>query len=352
MAVALLVPGGCHKDESSSSATSAASDAGMASKAVDPDLAAAVAAASAKAPRDRAHSEGGPPANGVFGPGEADKQLAAGATPKVALGVDGGQPRIDLSVAPKIGAKWTGSLDLSLQLDPQQQPIPLALKLAVEVAKGKAEGAPLTLSWRVTDAGLGAGARAGGDAAALFGQLKGAKVEFDLLPNSIVTHPRTDNSKVQSPDAVEIIRSLSDVLATIVVPRPGAPLGPGAAWMVTNRDPFMGLDLLTYRMAKIDSATSEEAMVSVVIKRYAASDAFNTPIVKTDAKLTLQEVQAPGDLTLHFAKGSLLPTHAQLRMQFAALLTVGGPAGPGAPPGQQATVQSQTIANLDLSPKP
>lgn len=354
----LVVFASCHKDETSSSTTSQASDGGAATKAVDPDLAKAVAAAGVKAPKDTKHTEGGPPASGIFEPGQADKELAVGATPKVALGTDGGQPRIDLSVTPKVGAKWSASLDLNLQLDPQAPPLPLALKLAVEVTRGKSadSGAPLVLSWRVTDAALSAAARAPGDAAAVFGQLKGSKVEFDLYPNGVVTHPRTDTTKVQSPDVAEIVRSLADVLATLVLPRPASPMGPGAAWMVTNRDPFMGLDLVTYRMAKIDTASPDEAMLSVMIKRYSSSNAFNTPIVKTDAKLTLQELQAPGDVTMHFAKGSLLPTRAQLKMQMAALLSVGGQAGPpgapGAPQGQQATVQSQTIANLELSPKP
>jgi hypothetical protein len=358
LVVLLLSPSACNKEETSSTESSEASDAGPSKKAVDPALAAAVAAASANAPRNAQRVEGGPPPNGVFGPGEADKAIAAGAPPKVALGTDGGQPRIDLAVTPKVGSKWTGSLDLSLQIDPQQPAIPLTLKLGVEVARGKpaanaaaGDNPGSVLVWRVTDASLGTGTRLGPDAAAAFAKIKGAKVEFDLLPNGVVTRPRWDAGKTQSADIAQVVGAVADVLSTLVLPRPATPVGQGGAWMITQRDPFMGLDVVTYRMAQVSSMTPEEATLDVVVKRYATSDDFRTPIVKADAKLTLQEFQAPGNATMHFAKGALLPTRAQLRMQFAALLTVAaGPQAPGAVP-QQATVQSQTVANLELAPK-
>src|SRR5688572_2443916 len=73
-------------------------DAGAVDKTaqLDPSLAKAVEAAAAK-PAQQAGAAGGPPPNGIFGPGEADKEMLPGAPAKITLGGEGEQPRYTLS---------------------------------------------------------------------------------------------------------------------------------------------------------------------------------------------------------------------------------------------------------------
>ena len=82
-------------------------------EAIDPNLAQAVAAASVAPPTGKgappAQVEGGPPADGVFAPGMADKEIARGALPKLTLGSDGAEPRLKLGVA-KSPAKMSGTM--------------------------------------------------------------------------------------------------------------------------------------------------------------------------------------------------------------------------------------------------
>src|SRR5690606_24273754 len=78
-------------------------------KALDPELAEAVAAASANAKaaeRPAAGTqEGGPPPNGIFPPGAADREAKVGAPPKITLGSEGAPPRQALSFVPKPGTR-------------------------------------------------------------------------------------------------------------------------------------------------------------------------------------------------------------------------------------------------------
>src|SRR5688572_18584106 len=94
----LAAASGCKKSEEEAESTSekkAERDDGGLSKvaAVDPKLAEAFAASSAAPGGPGAPAEGGPPANGIFAPGAADKEIPKGAAPKITLGNEGSTPR-------------------------------------------------------------------------------------------------------------------------------------------------------------------------------------------------------------------------------------------------------------------
>src|SRR5687768_3011417 len=120
--------------------TSSNADGGVSDKpAVDPNIAKAMAAASARKGGGPANSGDGPPNSGVFEPGEADKQLARGAAPKIALGSEGTEPRVALAVQPKPGFKRTLNVQLIMRSGRQGLP-PLDFVLKLEAQKPKAPG--------------------------------------------------------------------------------------------------------------------------------------------------------------------------------------------------------------------
>src|SRR5687767_10654448 len=88
-AVALV---SCKKEEAERTAEPAASVDKTAH--IDPALAKAVAAASVVGARGPApQASGGPPPNGVFPPGAADREILRGAPPKLTVGGAGSEPR-------------------------------------------------------------------------------------------------------------------------------------------------------------------------------------------------------------------------------------------------------------------
>src|SRR5262245_46286997 len=91
----LLMIAGCEEEKKTH--VSSEDGGGISDKpAVDPNLAKAMAAASAKGGPATLRQPGGPPANGVFDPGAADKEMPKGAAPKITLGSAGSDPKLVL----------------------------------------------------------------------------------------------------------------------------------------------------------------------------------------------------------------------------------------------------------------
>ncbi|HEX7669987.1 MAG TPA: hypothetical protein VF395_10400, partial [Polyangiaceae bacterium] len=68
----------------------------------------------------------------------------------------------------------------------------------------------------------------------------------------------------------QVVRSASDGLSLAFLPYPTEPVGEGAFWMVTCRETFAGLDVVSYRMMKLEKIDGPRATISVNTKRYVA----------------------------------------------------------------------------------
>src|SRR6478752_6277020 len=113
--LSLVALAGCEKNEPKPESTRTDASAASKVEAIDPNLAEAVAAASATpAPgAARAQVEGQPPLDGVFAQGGADKELPRGAAPKVTLGSAGADPKVQLG--PSKPAKLSGTIQVAVQ---------------------------------------------------------------------------------------------------------------------------------------------------------------------------------------------------------------------------------------------
>src|SRR5215213_3183845 len=184
----LLAALGCDKTESKEESKRSEADAGAAkASAIDPNLAEAVAAASAATPGGRgapaAQAEGGPPPDGVFPPGAADKEVAKGSLPKITLGSEGSSPKLQLGPG-KAPKKLTGTIQVALQADPRQGAIPVLLDLTIEPKKlegGDDKAVSLPVSVRVNSAKIDAPG-VPKDIDAQIAKLKGSKLEYSVLP--------------------------------------------------------------------------------------------------------------------------------------------------------------------------
>ena len=316
--------------------------------AIDPDLAQAVAAASVDAPNKGAPQaggvQGGPPADGVFAPGAADKELARGALPKITLGSEGADPKQQLGVS-KTPGKLAGTIQIALQSDPRQGAILVLLSLSIEPKKAEAsKDDKAVVSQPVTVKITGAKIDAPGvpkDLDEQLAKLKGSKVEYSILPSGAGAGFRFDTPKGAPEDFKDVVRSLSDALSLLTIPFPDKPLGAGGFFMVTSRDDLLGLDLVTYRMIKVKEVTPQGVTLDVNTKRYAASRTFDFPGLPPEVDKTLGEFQSQSEGTVQYPLGALLPTQGQVSSVLAAQLGSKDPA-------KRAMLQFQTRAQLDL----
>jgi hypothetical protein len=344
-----LAATGCQKEQAPSAEPAASIEK---PSTIDPAIAKAVAAASAGiGKRAAAASSGGPPQSGVFAPGEADRQIKKGAPPILTLGSQGSEPRVKIGpMQPKPGWKSSGTVQIAVQSDARQGALPFELGVTLEAQKPKsaeapAEGAPapVTVVAKVTSARVGVtGVPA--ELVARVQKLKGSRVEYEIAPDGSGNNFRQE----LAPGAEETrdqLRVLSDMLALVTLPVPNQPLGQGAFWLTTSRDGVFGLDLVTYRMVKVEQANESGVTLSVNTKRYATSDRFDFQGLPPDAPRDLSDFESKSDGRLEFKIGAPFPESGEVQSLLAAGLSLGPAAGQ-----QRAMLQIQSRVGLDFRP--
>jgi len=365
VALASAFSSGCDKKEKQrDSEDNPASDAG-ASKASqvaadEPDLAKAMGSVAAARANPGASAAGGPPPTGIFGPGEADKAAAKGAPASMVVGSDGSEPRVLLGSAPKPGTKRAGTVDVATQSDPQQGAIPIQFAVTLEALKPKAEGEakpkaegdtgaalpatvppPTPIVVKVTSAKINAPS-VPADLANAVSKLKGARVEYQVGADGTAVNLRSEIPKGVDPGFRDPVQALGDLLVGVTLPFPRKPIGLGGYWMVTSREVAMGLDVVTYRMVKVEKIEGTLVTLSVNTKRYAASPAFDIEGLPPDAPKTMGEFRSAGEGKISVVVGEAVPKEGDLQAMIGAAL---GPADAK----QRPMVQVQTRASFQLA---
>jgi len=348
-----------HETRDADTQTDAAAPKAKAAAEDEPDLAQAVAAVAARANPGNgvaaSAAAGGPPPNGIFGPGEADKALLKGAPATLTVGSEGAEPKLSLGPAPKPGSKRTGTLTIASQSDPQQGAIPISFALSLEVQKGKSDSdagasAPLQVAAKVTGATINAPG-VPPDLVAAIGKLKGSRVDYQVSADGAGSNFHYEAAKGIDPAFRDALQGLSDTLAVLALPFPTKPVGLGGFWMVTSRDIVMGLDVVTYRLVKVEKVGGSSVELSLNTKRYAASSAFNVEGLPPDAPHVMGEFRAGGEGKLSMSAGQSFPNSGDLQSLLGAAL---GPApepsqAPGAAKPQRPMVQVQSRVTIAFS---
>jgi hypothetical protein len=358
VALASALALGCDKKEKQrDSEDNSAADAG-ASKANkvaadEPDLAKAMGSVSAARANPAAGTPGGPPPTGIFGPGEADKAAAKGAPASLTVGSEGSEPRVLLGGSVKPG-KRTGTFDLATQSDPQQGAIPIEFAVTLETLKPKADGdaklkaegtasaAALTqITAKVTSSKINApGVPA--ELANAVSKLKGARVDYHVGADGTAANLLMEIPKGADPGFRDPVQALSDLLVGITLPFPSKPVGLGGYWMVTTRDVAMGLDVVTYRLVKVEKIEGSAVTLSINTKRYAASPAFDVEGLPPEAPKVMGEFRAAGEGKIVVNIGDPLAKEGELQSMVGAVL---GPADAK----QRPMVQVQTRSSFQLT---
>ncbi|HEY6722466.1 MAG TPA: hypothetical protein VI197_00505 [Polyangiaceae bacterium] len=299
-------------------------DAGAVDKTaqIDPSLAKAVEAAKGKAPT-QADAASGPPPNGIFGPGGADKEMPVGAPPKITLGGQGEAPRYTLSGATlKPRDKMKGTIQMAVQTDPRQGALPVDFSLSFEGKPPVAEpGAAATALTHVVATVEAASVGAVDLPAAVTDELKklkGSRIEYELAANGAGSNftPMLTKQAAGS-ELTNVFNALGDALATLTLPMPDQPVGTGAFWMATTRERVMGLDTVTYRLIRVERAEPTQMTFTLETKRYAASADFSL----VPGNWTLVEFQSAADGTAMLAHGQPFPFKALLKLNVIAGVT-------------------------------
>lgn len=290
----LLVVLGCaacdKEDESATHEKASGTDAGSPKQtAIDPKLAEAVAQV-AEAPARAAPTGGGlneaPPEKGVFEPGEADKHIAPGAPAKLTLGSKGGGKRVSLgAVIPGPKYERQVALQLSVQTGPRSAlpTMDLIVDLKSKAPPEKAsdtEASSVDMMGRVTSAKLAAEqpGRLPPGVDEEIRKLTGSRIRFTISPTGKARGIESEAPKgIDEGGLGRAVRSAAELFSSLYLPYPREPVGPGAYWMVSSRESFSGLDVLVYRMVRVESVDDDRVTLSLNTKRYVAGGQIDFP---------------------------------------------------------------------------
>lgn len=282
VAASMLAALACEEKQQSDAkpAPSARADSGAPHAAgVDKNIAEAVAeVAGGTAPG----MENAPPASGVFAPGTADKEIRMGDPPKIALGGKGDGPTARFgTVAPK--KKFDAKVVVAVQMGPRSAMPTVEVSVSMDPPQAPAEGADKPAATetvlRVTGAKLPSD-QPGELPPGLDKQIskvKGSKYHFQFGPNGGARLANIEVSKDADSGLVPVLAAAGEALSIAFAPYPAEPVGAGAFWMVTSRESFLGLDVVSYRMMKLQKVDGDHATLGVSTRYYVVSGQLGFP---------------------------------------------------------------------------
>jgi hypothetical protein len=348
--VAVLALGGCGEGDKpkTTAATATASGNGPS---MDPNIDKAVKSVAGKSSSSAGMSDG-PPPNGVFAPGEADQKVPPGAPVKVELIDKGAEPRVALQPVLQLAAPTTLRIAVQRPVN-EQAMLTIDYTLAVFVGaepgadggKGKtapaATGAPsATASAEPAPPPTGPqpvffviksaemlrdpkGPRPSEDLDKLLATLKGARVKATMMPSGALAGISTELPKGTAAELGDLALALGEALEVFFSPMPSEPVGVGAYWIASDRTATTGMNVVRYRVTRIQALQGDEVACTVEVRLYAV-DATELPPIQGDQQLVLAGLDAQGKAELTRKTSGVLPTSGQMQMKIVMQIAPAG----------------------------
>jgi hypothetical protein len=361
---------GCDEEKQAQTPDAGAGDGGAKPMVVDPKLNAAMAAAASSGamPAGPGGGSGAPPETGVFTPGAADRMQPRSATSKVELLGEGSEPRV--SLAPKLdGAEQ--KLKLTVALRTAQSGLPtIDFALAIKAEKPKEGDKPkegeapkpapakdaglVPMVAKVTSASLapaqpGQVPKEAGDA---ISKIKGSAVRWQVNRDGAATGWNVELAKGAHAELEIALRAAADALASMHVPVPAKPVGVGAYWMVSDRANSTGIDVVRYRVMRVEKVDEKAIKLSIELRQYAADPKIEFFFVPKNADVVAEHFESQGKGSVELSPGGAYPNAGDLSQRLQAKLRPSqAPAGQQGQQQRGMMIQAETAAKIS-SPAP
>ncbi len=333
---ALGLLSGCNDDKTTAVTDAGVEDAGPNKALLGGKLGAAVAAAeansgqaaAAKAPGD------GPPEAGFFPPGGADKAQAPGAPAKVELLGEGSEPRVLLTSAPP--AEQQATLLTGYRMGQQGSLPPFDFALAIKSSKGKDEkvdGAQVVAKVVSVDI-PGAGGKLPKELTDGLDKLKGSEVRYRLTSDGamldLATSAPKDKDKAPNPEIAPMLdiamRGLVEAMTLMTVPLPKKPVGVGGYWIATDRGTSFGIDVVRYRVFKVQKIEKDQVTLGVDTRQYAVKAEIDLGAIAQNQKMVADRFDSQGKGQITWLSAQALPVGSEVS-QRTTVTFGGGPQG-------------------------
>ncbi|HEY6560108.1 MAG TPA: hypothetical protein VI072_22645 [Polyangiaceae bacterium] len=254
----------------------------------------------------------GPP-DGVYQPGSADRLLPVEASPQIHVKQRGGEPRVVLRPSPPLSSA-VATLFLEVindRAEGEERPTPVQTELTLQFDASALQEAGATMTATVVHVKSLTGPP---DLAPELARLAGSTVAYRVHASGAYSDFRYALASAADPGFLNLMRSASTALATMLVPLPGSALGVGAEFVVATRETEMPIPVVVFRTVRVTSiGDGLVAQLHVETVRYAASADFRLPNVGEDLRpLKLGRFASEAVGSIDLIPGSHLPVRAAL----------------------------------------
>lgn len=319
---ALVLAAGCEDKSMVPADAGEVVDSGPAKPDLGGKLGAAVAAAEsaqARGPGGPGAAKGGPPENGIFPPGGADAALAPSAPAKVEVVSEGSDPKVALTYAPT-GDEQKAAITVGVRLAQGGLPaVDFSLLYKIDRPKEKKDEAavPLPVTVKVTsvEPGKEIAGRFPKDIADALGKFKGSEIRYKLAPNGAMSTPELTLSKDADPKVEVAIKALVEALSALNVPLPDKPIGVGGYWMVTDRSSSFNMEVVRYRVFRVQAIDKDKATLAMDVRQYSTKDEVDLGALANGQKVKLDRFDSQGKGALAWTSTALLPAQEEANVR-------------------------------------
>jgi hypothetical protein len=154
-----------------------------------------------------------------------------------------------------------------------------------------------------------------------------------------------DGEKEAAKDLDLPLRIIEEALNGLYVPAPDKPVGEGAYWMVSDRHPSLGIDVVRYRVFRVAKIEGERASITIETRQYAASEVFDLPLGAQMTGMKLGQYTVTGKGLADVTAKTIFPPAAGFGLRTEIALASSPAQG-----GKQAMLALEITAQLGKEP--
>ena len=336
IAAFVMLGSACEETQSDNKSDAGAEkDAGRKKNLLDPVLQKSAAARASVAPP----SANEPPPGGVFAAGLGDKAHPPGAPPKLSIISAGSDPKMSLKPLLAIDKRVTIRVKPVKQIGRAKRPA-IIYTLAIRTRSGedgkkKPKKDPKPSATAAATAAPAAGPTVlvavvkavdntdKGNIAQKtdeqISKLVGSRITADLTASGSIMNPRTKVSK-KAEGVGHLLESLVESLELLLSPVPSQPVGLGGQWMATDRTKIGGMELIRYRVTRVEKVAGDNFARKGDIRHYGASESAVPAGLDPAAGFIIAKLDSFGHASYTRTAGQLLPSSGQVQLPLVAQL--------------------------------
>ena len=144
-------------------------------------------------------------------------------------------------------------------------------------------------------------------------KLKGSEIRYLLSPQGVISESAITLAKGADANLELIVRQLVEAVGLLTPPLPSKPVGVGAYWMATDRLTSAVVDVVRYRVFRVEKIEKDRATLNLEVRQYVAKSEVDAG---GGQKLSAVQFDSLGKGKVDWTAAGLMPARGegQVRM--------------------------------------